>query len=365
MRIAKAESWTESLELTRPYTIAFTTIRTVAIQVVRLEADTGVVGVGAGTPFADLTGESVADCADALSAEALAWLHGRDPRELRALCRENVRRNARLPATCAALDIALHDLCARTLDLPLVALLGPVHKSLPTSITIGIMPVDEAIAEADEYVSKGFRVLKIKIGKDLEEDLERVRRLREHVGPTITLRADANQGYSPEELVDFLSGVANSNIELIEQPVPPASFAALADLPDSNRERIAADESLMSPSDSIGLLFPVKLCGIFNIKLMKCGGIFSALRIADVAELASVELMWGCMDESRISISAALHTALSCPATRYLDLDGSFDLARDVAEGGFILKDGHLSVTDAPGLGISLLNREIKTSSAR
>ena len=63
--------------------------------------------------------------------------------------------------------------------------------------------------------------------------------------------------------------------------------------------------------------------------------------------------MWGCMDESIISISAALHAALASPATRYLDLDGSLDLARDVVDGGFVLEDGYMRTTDAPGLGLS------------
>ena len=87
---------------------------------------------------------------------------------------------------------------------------------------------------------------------------------------------------------------------------------------------------------------------------MKCGGVTSALGIAGMAEAANLELMWGCMDESRISIAAALHTAYACPATRYLDLDGSFDLSRDLASGGFVLRDGALHVPDAPGLGVRL-----------
>ena len=65
--------------------------------------------------------------------------------------------------------------------------------------------------------------------------------------------------------------------------------------------------------------------------------------------------MWGCMDESRISIAAALHAAFASPATRYLDLDGSLDLARDVVDGGFTLEAGVMSTTDVPGLGVRLL----------
>ena len=87
---------------------------------------------------------------------------------------------------------------------------------------------------------------------------------------------------------------------------------------------------------------------------MKCGGIRPALRIAAIADAARIELMWGCMDESVVAIAAALHAALACPATRYLDLDGSFDLAEDLGRGGFTVSDGEMTVTSAPGLGVRL-----------
>jgi L-alanine-DL-glutamate epimerase-like enolase superfamily enzyme len=120
------------------------------------------------------------------------------------------------------------------------------------------------------------------------------------------------------------------------------------------RQQVAADESLCTEQDASILAAPPSAVGIFNIKLMKCGGIHAALRIARVAQSAGVALMWGCMDESIISISAALHAAFACPSTKYLDLDGSLDLARDVVEGGFVLEDGLMSISDKPGLGVEL-----------
>lgn len=110
---------------------------------------------------------------------------------------------------------------------------------------------------------------------------------------------------------------------------------------------------MITPDDAYQLSLPPRAAGIFNIKLMKCGGIREALQIATIARQAGISLMWGCNDESIISISAALHTALSCPHTRYLDLDGSFDLARDVVSGGFKLQDGYLMpLLDKAGLGL-------------
>jgi L-Ala-D/L-Glu epimerase len=252
-------------------------------------------------------------------------------------------------------DIALHDLLAQHLGVPLVEMLGRAHVELPTSITIGIKPLAETLAEADEYLGRGFRVLKVKTGDSLEEDVERLARLRERCGSAVRIRADANQGYTLEETVLYFARTSALDIEFVEQPVPRERFRELSRaLAHEQRARVAADESLHDEADALALAAPEPACGIYNIKLMKCGGVAPGMRIAAIAETAGVALMWGCMDESRISIAAALHAAFASPATRYLDLDGSLDLARDVAEGGFTMVDGRMRTPDASGLGIRI-----------
>ena len=356
MRIAAVASRVEAFGLTRPYTIAFRRIDSVENVILRAETDSGLVGWGAASPEPRVTGETLEACRAALAPESLAWLDGRDVEDLESLERELSGRLSPTPAARAAVDMALHDLEARRRGLPLVEMLGRAHESLPTSITIGIKPLEETLAEAEEYLSRGFRVLKVKIGLDLEEDLERLRRLREKVGPEIGIRADANQGYSVEDTLRFFGETASLDLEFLEQPLPATEIEAMRALPEKVRERIAADESLLNEDDARALAAAPRACGIFNIKLMKCGGIAPARRIASVAQAAGIHLMWGCMDESRISIAAALHAALSCPSTRYLDLDGSLDLARDVAQEGFVLQDGILRTTSTPGLGIRILD---------
>ena len=358
MRIVSASSRVEELGLTRPYTIAFRRIESVANSIVRIESDSGLFGLGAASPEPKVTGETLDDCRAALAGDGLGWLEGRElsgPEDLDTICLEAMRRLPRTPAACAAVDIALHDLAARRRGIPLVEMLGRAHESFPTSITIGIKPLAETLEEAAEYRSRGFRILKVKIGLDLEEDLERLARLREKVGPGMGIRADANQGYSVEQVLRFFRETEPLGLEFVEQPLPAKDVEAMRSLPETIRDRIAADESLLVEADARKLAAAPRACGIFNIKLMKCGGIAEARRIAAVADSAGVHLMWGCMDESRISIAAALDAALSCRATRYLDLDGSLDLARDVAAGGFLLDDGVLRATGAPGLGVEAL----------
>jgi L-alanine-DL-glutamate epimerase-like enolase superfamily enzyme len=362
MRIATATSRLEEFALTRPYAIAGQDpIASVGNVVVRIETDSGLVGLGAASPGEHVTGETLDACRAALDGDRLDWLVGRDPRTLAALCREAAGRTPGAPAARAAVDIALHDLTARHLGMPLADLLGRAHEAMPTSVTIGIKPVQETVAEAEEYLGRGFRVLKVKIGDSLDLDLERLAKLRERLGSAVTIRVDANIGYTIEETARFFERTAPLAIELVEQPVPREAFEEIRTLSPRRRARIAADESLHDERDALTLASPPgePACGIYNIKLMKCGGVRPAMRIAAIAETAGISLMWGCMDESRISIAAALHAAFASPATCFLDLDGSLDLARDVVDGGFTLRDGILHTTDAPGLGVTHLARDL------
>ena len=267
--------------------------------------------------------------------------------ELTALCRELRERFPGAPAARAAVDIALHDLWAQQLGVPLADALGRAHAALPTSITIGIKGAGATVQEAGEYLERGFTVLKVKLGHSLDDDIERLHRLRDFTGEAIAIRVDPNQGYSADDVSRFVEETADLDIEFLEQPMDAGDVDAMRALPDAVKDRLAADETLLEDCDALALVQPPRACGIFNIKLMKCGGVHAARRIAAIAETAGIELMWGCMDESVVSISAALHAAFSSPATRYLDLDGSLDLARDVADGGFILEDGVMRTLDA------------------
>jgi L-alanine-DL-glutamate epimerase-like enolase superfamily enzyme len=355
MKITAVHTRTEHLELLRPYTIAYKTTDAVTNLIVAIETDRGITGLGAASPGIHVTGESVETCQQALSEANLQWLIGQDVRTLPALCRRLGEIMADTPAAQAALDIALHDALAQYLELPLVDMLGRVHDRLPTSITIGIKSTEEALIEADEYLGRGFKVLKVKLGQSLEQDLERLHKLRVQVGKAIKIRVDPNQGYSAADVQRFVEQTAGIDIEFLEQPMPADQIDQMRSLPDNIRQKLAADETLLNEKIALELVAPPAACGIFNIKLMKCGGVNPAMRIATIAEIAGIKLMWGCMDESIISITAALHAALASPATRYLDLDGSLDLARDVVSGGFVLQDGFLSTSDAPGLGLNQL----------
>lgn len=354
MKITKVKSWVHNLELTRPYSIAFETFDSAQNLFVYIEAENGIYGLGAGSPAPKITGEKIEDSIKLLNEKLEELLVGKDFREIHSLLRTFNETFSKGPAACAATDIALHDLFTKHIGVPLVNYLGRSHQSLPTSITIGIKSVEASIAEADEYVGRGFKILKLKTGKSLDEDIERSLKIREHVGPSIKIRIDANQGYTPKELETFVEKTRHMNYEFLEQPLKGADYSDMLNVPEEIREACTADESLHSPVDALNMAAEPQPFGIYNIKLMKCGGLYQARKIADIAEIAKIDLMWGCMDESIVSIAAALHAALASPATKYIDLDGSLDLADDIVTEGFILKDGYMMTTDNPGVGYKL-----------
>jgi L-Ala-D/L-Glu epimerase len=352
MRIKEITVWSTDLGNTKPYTIAFKTVDEVRNAFVEITLDNGLTGIGSGNPSEYVVGESLSQTLEALQERNLEFLIGRDIREFQQLGYEVWQRFPKNPGARAALDIALHDAFTKFLDIPLVKFLGQKIHSLPTSNTIGIKNVEETLKETEDYLRQGFKAIKVKLGINPEEDIERLVKMRELYGTNYAIRIDANQGYSYDQTIEFFNRTKHLHVELIEQPLPAKAIQEMKSLPVEIRHVVAADESLISPQHALELIKPPVACGIFNIKLMKCGGITQGLKIADIALHEGIELFWGCNDESIVSITAALHAAFACANTKYIDLDGSLDLSTDVVKGGFILKDGMMYCSDKPGLGV-------------
>jgi L-alanine-DL-glutamate epimerase-like enolase superfamily enzyme len=282
------------------------------------------------------------------SVQVSEYLEGKHIREFLSHIAYFRKLYADFPATMAAIDIALHDAFGKWIGLPVVDFYGRHHSKMLTSVTIGIKNVAETIQEAREYKAQGFKVLKVKTGLDALEDAERILKIQETFGDYFTVRVDANEGYTAPDLENFFSLTKSCSVELIEQPFHPGLDQKLLTFSPEIRKTLAADESLKDARTAFALA-RAEMFGIFNIKLMKCGGLTAAFEIATIARQADIALFWGCNDESDLSISAALHAAFACPNTRYLDLDGSFDLMEEHKESGFILQDGYLSINSKPG----------------
>ena len=355
MKICRYKVWKENLELTKPYTIASKTFNKVENIFVYLELENGIYGVGAGAPSSFVTGEELDDSLGVLNKIMEKLCLGKDIRTFRNIIRQATIHLCFHPAALAAVDIALYDGFTKYLQMPLVEYLGMMHTIQSTSVTIGIKSTRDVLLEALEHLDAGFNILKLKVGIAVDQDIETVAMLRKKIGHDITIRVDANQGYNTQELQMFLDATSCYNIEFVEQPFPTGKKDLLFNFDAYWREKIAADEDLITVNDALILSQTPCPYGIFNIKLMKCGGITAGMQIAEIAWQKGIDVMWGCMDESVISISAALHAALASPSTKYLDLDGSLDLAKDIAKGGVHIEGGKMRTMHKPGLGVELL----------
>jgi L-alanine-DL-glutamate epimerase-like enolase superfamily enzyme len=352
MKIIAIRSWLRKMALTKPYTIAYNTFSDVSIAFLEIELENGMIGYGTGSPAEDVVGETSEQTVVNLQSDFVLELIGRDIRHFNTLIFECRKHFHHLPGTQAALDIALHDAFCKFIGISVVDLYGKKINSLPTSVTIGIKDLYATLEEAAGYAKLGFKVLKVKTGLNVDEDIERILKLNETYQDTFKIRVDANQGYTLNDLKKLMHGTRNAGIELIEQPLPVGKENELLTLNSAERKILAADESLHDPQAALQFASSEKPYGIYNIKLMKCGGLAGAKEIATIAENGNIDLFWGCNDESILSITAALHIAYSCPNTKYIDLDGSLDLAEDLVSGGFRIEDGYMKINNHPGFGV-------------
>jgi L-alanine-DL-glutamate epimerase-like enolase superfamily enzyme len=355
MKISAVRTYLKKLPLTKPYTIAYNTFSDVELVFLEITLANGIVGIGSASPAEEVVGETSSQTFLNLQSDFVNNLVGRDIRHFQQIIFEVHQHFAWLPGTQAALDIALHDAFAKFLGISVVDFYGQKIEALPTSVTIGIMNVADTLEEAHNFEQLGFKVLKVKTGNNLDEDIERIYKLDELYRNTLKIRVDANQGYSLDELKLFLKAIEKLDIELIEQPLLVGKEAELLALSLAERTMLVGDESMKNAQYALAFSQEPRPFGIYNIKLMKCGGILGALEIATIAKNANIELFWGCNDESIVSITAALHVAYSCANTRYIDLDGSFDLAEDLVTGGFSLHNGLMKINHKAGFGFDLI----------
>lgn len=337
--------------LSEPYTIAYETVSDTTNFILRLQTDTGVVGLGCAAPDEAVTGERPEQVEAAIEDVLLPMLRGEDPLMRKRLMELAETALPAMPSTLAMLDTALADLAARAAGMPLYQYLGGYRHAIHTSITIGILPLEHTLEKAEAFVASGFGILKLKGGNNWEADAEKIRRLRERF-PEIALRFDGNQGYDVEQAIRFFKATEGCGIEIFEQPTPVGNGERIGMVTRQTDLPIMADESIKSVEDAYHLVSGEHV-DMINIKLVKVGGISRAGRIDAIAQAAGVPSMVGCMDECGLGIAAGLHFALSRPNVHYADLDGHLDLLEDPFFGCVRLENGIMYPTDAPGLGVT------------
>jgi L-Ala-D/L-Glu epimerase len=355
MKILRCEIMPLTLHLRTPFTIAYSTIDRNVNVFFRIVTDTGLTGHGVSAPDEVVTGENEQTIVSALRDKVEPILKGADPLKMGMLLEKLSKAIPHQPTARAAADMALFDLLGKKAGLPLYQMFGACRSRIKTSVTIGILPLEETMEEASRWISDGFTILKLKGGNNVEEDIEKIRKLRARFGTSVGLRFDANQGYTVSQAHYFIDATAAAHLEVIEQPTPADSPGLLGDVRSRGRGQVPvmADESLVRLIDAFHLARR-QLVDMLNIKLMKTGGIRPAERIAAMARVAGQEIMVGCMDEAGLGVAAGLHFALSQPGVKYADLDGHFDFTNDPTAKAVRVKQGTLSPTGEAGLGFDL-----------
>ena len=346
-KITKITAEKYDLSLVEPFRISLGTItkaNNVLVQI--FSDDSTLVGIGEGSPTYKITGDNQ-EGALAFVQDVASLLVGREL-DIQAID-EILNSFINMTAAKAAINIAIYDLIGKELSKPIFKLLGGYRKEIETDLTIGILTPQEVREKAVEAISKGFKILKIKVEGDVEQDLKRIEAISD-LG--VKIRLDANQGFTPKNAVKFIRKLSSFEIEFIEQPVPFWDIDGLKYVKDNTDIPVFADESVHLARDALNLLQERCVDGI-NIKLMKCGGLSEAIKIINIAEAAGIPCMIGCMLESRVSLTAAAHLALAFKNIKYVDLDSHLFLKEDPVLGGMEIKNGRITVPDAPGLGIS------------
>ena len=341
-----------SFSFEQPMKVAFAEIKDIETLLVKIDTDEGLSGFGEAAPLPFVTGDNL-DSAWAVGRELRKALLGCDPAAIGGIHRRMDSLYNGCGAIKCAIDMACYDIAAKAAGMPLYRYLGGESGHVHSDVTIGIDTPDAMAAKALEWIEKGFTILKIKLGEDIETDLARMQAVRKAAGPSIALRIDANQGWTVKDSLRVIPELEKLNVGLIEQPVAAWNYEGLREIRQAVRLPIAAYESCHTPVDAARLASMLAV-DFINIKLMKCGGIYNAIKINAVAESFGVSCMIGCMGESALANVAGMHVAAALDNIKEVDLDAVYILSDKKAHGGFEHKGGRAVLTDTPGIGVTI-----------
>jgi L-Ala-D/L-Glu epimerase / N-acetyl-D-glutamate racemase len=351
--IAELRTHRISAPLHTPFVTSLRRTTTTDTVVVELIDSDGHRGYGEAPQVWQVTGENLAGAQACLDGPLRDVLLGADPDDLVPLLRR-VRGavHANYGAKAAA-DIALHDLAARRLGVPLARYLGGGASTVRTDVTLSVASAGELAGAAKARAADGFDVLKVKVGTDAAGDVARVLAIRAAVGPDVRIRLDANQGWTAREAVRAMRAIEDSGagVELVEQPVAGADLAGLAHVTANIDTPTLADEAVYGARELLAVI-ERRAADMVNIKLAKCAGLGPARMLLELATEAGLGTMVGTMMETHIGVGAAASLVAAYPTTAVSDLDAAWWLAGSPVTGG-IRYDGptvHLPLT--PGLGI-------------
>ncbi|WP_148629995.1 mandelate racemase/muconate lactonizing enzyme family protein [Bacillus sp. E214] len=347
------------LPLHDPFVVSYHTYHDMPSIIVKMESDDGFIGFGEAVADEHVTGETWESTYSLLKHTLAPLLIGQDPGEFERIHERMNKTVYGAPAAKAAIDIACHDLVAKKLGVPVYQLIGGrYHDRFPITHVLSIQEPAAMAEEAVRKVSEGYLSFKMKVGKQVEQDMERIRAVRRAVGNEIAIRVDVNQGWrNSSNTLRALPSLEELQIDWLEQPVLADDLEGMADLKKKARLPLMVDEGLKGIKDMREVI-QKKAADKINIKLMKCGGIHPAVKLANQAEMAGIECQIGSMVESSIGSAAGFHVAFSKKIITSVELTGPLKFAKDV--GNLHYDVPFIELNEKSGLGIDV-NEDILT----
>ncbi|HEX2036873.1 MAG TPA: enolase C-terminal domain-like protein [Chloroflexota bacterium] len=325
---------------------------------VKLHTDEGIVGLGEVSCTARWSGEDQVTAAHLIHTYLAPLVVGQDPTAIERLTARLHQGVANHPFTKAALEMACWDILGKVAGLPVYRLLGgAVREFVPTKYSVsGLAPA--AAAELAAWAAGlGFRTMKVKVGTDPQEDVARVRAVREAVGAAVHLGVDANGGWSPRVAIHTIRRLAEFDIEFAEQPVAPLDVAWMADVRRNVHVPVMADESVYTLQDAMALV-RAEAADVLSVYIGKGGGIGPARKVAAVAEAAGLTCTVGSNLELGVASAAMIHLAIATPGIGAeafpCDILSQFFYEGEILAEPLPIKPGQARPFERPGLGVEL-----------
>jgi L-alanine-DL-glutamate epimerase-like enolase superfamily enzyme len=349
MNITRITLYRFDIPLKAPIAISLGTIEHARNILVEIQTSEGITGWGEGSPFWMIVGETQASGL-AAAGDMARLLLGRNPLDIEGCINALIRYLPGHPTTRSAFDMALYDIAAKAARMPLYQFLGGSKRDLVTDETIYLNTPERMVDDALRIQAKGAEAIKVKLGTNLRDDVQRIEAIRKAIGDQTPIRTDANQGWDVVTASAILRAIGEWNVQYCEQPIRRHDITGLRQVRKRSHVPIMADESLFDATDAIRLVRE-EAVDYFNIKLSKSGGLFEALKINAIAEASGIPCMIGCMSESRLALTANAHFAAARQNIRFCDLDGCFEHADDPIYGGITYTNYRISLPDTPGIG--------------
>lgn len=349
--IHKIEVFQLSLELKNPFVISLESFTHAKNLVVAITDSEGRTGYGECSPFPTINGETMKG-AYTIATEFAYSVIGFEVLDFKVAMANLESKIYGNFSVKSAFDIALHDLAAQVRNIPLYEFWGPPQwKILATDYTVSLGAATDMAAAALEIKNAGYSAIKLKVGGQPLDDLERLHAIRAAVGDEIPLRLDANQGWDEKGAFTVLSALEGWNIDFCEEPISRRLFHRLPALRSQVPVPLMADESCFDHHDA-ERLFAAGACDYVNIKLGKAGGLTEARKILAVAESYDAKVQIGGFLESRLGFTAAAHLALSSPTVQFIDMDTPLMMKDDPVIGGIRYQHGGIiALPEGSGLG--------------